>query len=83
MTADRDRGGEGPIDPEQEIERTPAPPTPAADMTDPADEVPVPGAMSPAEIDERAQVVEALRNEREPRERKPVDDAMREPDPNA
>ena len=28
---------------------------------DPADEVPVPPAMSPAEIDERAQVVEALR----------------------
>ena len=28
---------------------------------DPADEVPVPPAMSPAEIDERAQVVESLR----------------------
>lgn len=30
---------------------------------DPNDEVPVPIAMSPAEIDERAQVVEALRDE--------------------
>jgi hypothetical protein len=30
---------------------------------DPNDEVPVPIAMSPAEVDERAQVVEALREE--------------------
>jgi hypothetical protein len=31
--------------------------------SDPADEVPVPPAMSPAEIDERAQVIQALRND--------------------
>lgn len=31
--------------------------------TDPNDEVPVPIAMSPAEVDERAQVVEKLRRE--------------------
>jgi len=35
-------------------------PTP---LPDPNDEVPVPIVMSPAEIDERAQVVEALREE--------------------
>ena len=82
MPADPDRGSEVPevpIDAEQEIQRTPTPVTPGADMTDPSDEVPVPGAMSPAEIDERAQVVEALRNEQEPQQRKPSDDAMREP----
>jgi len=40
---------------------------PAADaptpLPDPNDEVPVPIVMSPAEVDERAQVVEALREE--------------------
>jgi len=35
----------------------------ATSLPDPNDEVPVPIAMSPAEIDERAQVVEALREE--------------------
>jgi len=34
-----------------------------AERIDPNDEVPVPIAMSPAEVDERAQVVEALREE--------------------
>ena len=33
------------------------------ERVDPNDEVPVPIAMSPAEVDERAQVVEALREE--------------------
>jgi hypothetical protein len=32
-------------------------------LPDPNDVVPVPGAMSPAEVDERAQVVEKLRDE--------------------
>lgn len=45
----------------------PAPTARAADAApervDPNDEVPVPIAMSPAEVDERAQVVEALREE--------------------
>lgn len=35
----------------------------AAGTGDVADEIPVPAAMSPAEIDERAQVVEALRGD--------------------
>jgi len=37
--------------------------TPAGPERDPNDEIPVPIAMYPAEIDERAQVVEALREE--------------------
>jgi len=36
---------------------------PASPSQDPNDEIPVPIAMYPAEIDERAQVVEALREE--------------------
>jgi hypothetical protein len=36
----------------------------AQQASDPNDEVPVPIAMEPAEIDERAQVVEALRKNR-------------------
>jgi type IV pilus biogenesis protein CpaD/CtpE len=36
-----------------------------AQVPDPADIVPVPPAMSAAEIDERAQVVEKLRDERD------------------
>jgi hypothetical protein len=38
----------------------------AAGGSDPNDEIPVPIAMSPAEIDERAQVVEALRGKAPP-----------------
>jgi hypothetical protein len=53
-----------PIDENQAAQ---APTTRAADAPaerlDPNDEVPVPIAMSPAEVDERAQVVEALREE--------------------
>jgi hypothetical protein len=41
---------------------------------DPNDEIPVPIAMSPAEIDERAQVVEALRGEPAP-----TDDELLQP----
>ncbi len=36
---------------------------PRTEVPDPNDEVPVPIVMSPAEVDERAQVVEALREE--------------------
>ena len=36
-----------------------------SDSADPADEIPVPIAMSPAEIDERAQAVEAVRSNRD------------------
>jgi hypothetical protein len=42
-----------------------------ASASDPNDEIPVPIAMEPAEIDERAQVVEALRGNAQPR---PSDD---------
>jgi hypothetical protein len=42
-------------------EETPQKPQ-LADVADPADEIPVPIAMSPAEIDERAQAVEAVRS---------------------
>jgi len=57
--------------PDREAPLTPrypdgATPTPRlADATDPADEIPVPVAMSPAEIDERAQAVEAVRENRD------------------
>jgi hypothetical protein len=61
MSADQEPTGETPIDSDLE-NRTP--PQPKPEMSDPADEVPVPGAMSAAEIDERAQVVEKLRRER-------------------
>ena len=37
---------------------------PANASSDPADDVPVPIVMSPAEIDERAQALEALRGKR-------------------
>jgi hypothetical protein len=40
-------------------------------VADPADEIPVPVAMSPAEIDERAQAVEAVRGIRDPEELEP------------
>ena len=43
---------------------------------DPNDEIPVPIAMEPAEIDERAQVVEALRKDRNP-DATPDDPGMR------
>jgi len=36
-------------------------PTPEPEKRDPADEIPVPIAMSAAEVDERAQAVEAVR----------------------
>jgi hypothetical protein len=61
--------GDGPLD-----ARTPEGGLPAerradvagpADTADPADEIPVPVAMSPAEIDERAQAVEAVRSNRD------------------
>jgi hypothetical protein len=52
------------IDPE-DVNSTPASGSDAAPR-DPNDEIPVPIAMSAAEIDERAQVVEALRGEPDP-----------------
>lgn len=46
----------------------------SADASEANDEVPVPIAMSPAEVDERAQAVEALRDASAPR---PADDDQR------
>ena len=43
-------------------------------LPDPNDVVPVPGAMSPAEVDERAQAVEKLREDSRPRDN---DEGMR------
>ena len=52
---------DGLLDPE-DVNSTPAAASRNA-TPDPNDEIPVPVAMSPAEIDERAQVVDALRRE--------------------
>ncbi len=60
MNEDREPTGDAPIEPDQ---KTPRPAPTRTEVPDPADEVPVPGAMSAAEIDERAQVVEKLRRE--------------------
>jgi hypothetical protein len=52
------------LDPEDVNDSAAAASTPvSAGSADPNDEIPVPIAMEPAEIDERAQVVEALRRE--------------------
>jgi hypothetical protein len=48
------------LDPE-DVNSTPAEPARSAGESDPADDIPVPIAMSPAEVDERAQAVEAVR----------------------
>jgi hypothetical protein len=52
---------EGILDPE-DVNSQPSGDTRGASAPDPNDEVPVPIAMSPAEVDERAQAVEALRD---------------------
>jgi len=49
------------LDPE-DVNSQPSGNTRGASAPDPNDEVPVPIAMSPAEVDERAQAVEALRH---------------------
>jgi hypothetical protein len=57
---------EAPLAPLAPRQPEPANPTPRlADVADPADEIPVPIAMEPAEIDERAQAVEAVRSNRD------------------
>ena len=63
MSDDRERKG----DPATEPDRKSPQPSESVRVAvpDPADIVPVPPAMSAAEIDERAQVVEKLRNERD------------------
>jgi hypothetical protein len=52
---------DGILDPE-DVNSQPRGDTRGASAPDPNDEVPVPIAMSPAEVDERAQAVEALRD---------------------
>jgi hypothetical protein len=52
---------DGILDPE-DVNSQPSGDTRGASAPDPNDEVPVPVAMSPAEVDERAQAVEALRD---------------------
>jgi hypothetical protein len=52
---------DGILDPE-DVNSQPSGDTRGASAPDPNDEVPVPIAMSPAEVDERAQAVEALRD---------------------
>ena len=73
------------MDEPQDAKRTPAqrsspeaPAIPASASPDPNDIVPVPVAMEPAEIDERAKVVEALRAKKDDAQRD--GDARREPD---
>jgi hypothetical protein len=69
-------------DPQPEADSAAATPSQAqleeslAKAVDPADVVPVPAAMSPAEVDERAQVVEKLRRERD----RDLGHVRREPD---
>ena len=62
MPIDRDRPADDePLAPE-DVDSAPAL-QPNEKSVDPNDEVPVPIAMSPAEVDERAQVVEKLRHD--------------------
>lgn len=75
MAADREfKEEDTSLDPE-DVNSSPASDAAAA-AVDPNDVVPVPGAMSPAEVDERAQVVEALR-EGTPLRRDEEDPGMR------
>jgi hypothetical protein len=59
MKKNREPKGDLPVEPKEQKEESRTVPLPP----DPADVVPVPVAMSAAEIDERAKVVESLREE--------------------
>ena len=63
MKKDREPKGDLPVEPDKEEKESRTVPLPP----DPADIVPVPVAMSAAEIDERAKVVESLREREEGR----------------
>ena len=65
MKKDREPKGDLPVEPKDEKDESRTVPLPP----DPADIVPVPVAMSAAEIDERAKVVESLREGRDSSER--------------
>ena len=60
-------------DPLLEPEDVNSAPQPESATPDPNDEIPVPIAMYPAEIDERAQVVETLRERERHEEKAPVE----------
>jgi hypothetical protein len=49
--------------PPEDVDSAPVSPDAAESTADPNDDIPVPIAMSPAEVDERAQVVEQLRDD--------------------
>ncbi len=72
MSDDREPKGDQPTEPDRTVPKSSEPVR--AEVPDPADIVPVPPAMTAAEIDERAQVVEKLRREK---------DGMGDPDSNA
>lgn len=73
MKKDREPMGEAPVKPQEKTTESRTVPLPP----DAADVVPVPAAMSAAEIDERAKVVESLRDERDSRQREaPKGDAQ-------
>ena len=60
-------------DPLLEPEDVNSAPQPESATPDPNDEIPVPIAMYPAEIDERAQVVETLREQEREADEAPVE----------
>jgi hypothetical protein len=62
VAIDRNRGdGDSILDPE-DVNSSPTTSSSLESDSDPNDEIPVPVAMSPAEVDERAQAVEAMRD---------------------
>lgn len=62
MTKDRDPNDRDLVLDPEDVNSAPTDESLEASDSDPGDEVPVPVAMSPAEVDERAQAVEALRS---------------------
>lgn len=75
MTDERNPADQDAILDPEDVNSGPAAESPSAGESDRSDEVPVPIAMSAAEIDERAQAVEAMRHV--PRQ-DPADDLGRE-----
>ena len=63
MATDRGYPADDETLPPEDVDSAPMNPDVAEASADPNDEVPVPIAMSPAEVDERAHVVEQLRHD--------------------
>ncbi len=76
MANDRNSANRDPVLDPEDVNSQPIEASPATNDLDPNDVVPVPVAMSAAEIDERAQAVEALRGTQPPR---PIDEQAPEP----